>query len=329
MGDKVIGIDLGGTKIAAVLLDATTETVIRKEVTPTQGHEGDDAVLMRIAEAVRRICIDADVSLADIRAVGVGLPATIDYDTGRTLLLPNIPGEWYGKPVLAILQAALGIPVWLINDARAFTLAEATLGAGRDASLVACFTLGTGIGGGIALNGQLLLGQEGSAGEFGHHTIDYNGLPDGSGTPGALESFASGPAIATMGIKAVMQGIDTIIGDLVNYDLNRVTPRIIMQAAEAGDAVAQNILTQVGTYIGVGMANVVTLLNPHCIVIGGGVAQLGEWIMAPIWTALRRYNHTANLDRLRILPAALGEDAGAIGAALWAYQQQRKQSGEN
>lgn len=316
-----IGIDLGGTKIAAALLNSSAETVILTRTIPTQAHEGPDAVLQRIAGLIREVCQSANISLSEIQGIGLGVPATLDFERGVTFLMPNLPGAWYEKPVVAILEQALNRPVHLINDARAFTLAEATLGAGRGAHTVACFTLGTGIGGGIAIGGQLHLGLSGAAGEFGHQTIDMYGTPDGSGNAGGWEGYASGPAIAAMGVKAVMQGITTRIGELVNFDLNRITPETIMQAAEQGDALAKDILDRAGFYLGTGISNVIIILSPNRVVIGGGVAKLGEWIMKPIMQTIHARCHTVPLDQLEIVQAALGNEAGMIGTALWAWQK--------
>ena len=234
-----LGIDLGGTKINGLILrDNHAEPVIQRKI-PTEGKYGADAVLERIAQLCNR---------------------------GETLLMPNIPGDWYKKPVEAQLEKLLNHPAWLLNDARSFTLAEAKLGAGKGYPVVTCFTLGTGIGGGVAINGALHLGLGGGAGEFGHSTVHVDGLPDGSGTPGAIEAYGSGPAIAAAGVKAVMQGVNTSIGKLVDYDLNKITPHTILQAAQEGDEVALRILDDAGKYLGAGVANVVTVFAPHCIV---------------------------------------------------------------
>src|SRR5688572_1285743 len=205
MSQHFIGVDLGGTKIAAAVLNLETGQITARKTVPTQGHEGPDALLKRIADLGRTLATEAGLSLEAIGGVGVGVPATVDSVAGITLVLPNLPGDWVRKPVVAILENHLNRPVYLINDARAFTLAEATLGAGHGAETVVGVTLGTGIGGGIAINGRLHFGI-GTAGEVGHHTIDMDGAPDGTGNPGGWESLASGPAIASLGVKAVMQG---------------------------------------------------------------------------------------------------------------------------
>ena len=316
-----IGIDLGGTKIAGAVYDAASHHIVHRSTVPTQAHEGPDAVLARIAGHARALTQGAGLELAAISGVGVGVPATFDWDTGTIWLIPNLPGDWLNKPAGAILGQHLNMPVHLINDARAFTLAEATLGAGKGYASVVGVTLGTGIGGGIVIDGRLYRGLTGAAGEFGHHTIDMHGLPDGSGNPGGWESLGSGPAIASIAAKFVMQGVTTGIGGMAGYDLNKITPELILQAAEAGDAVAQDVLRRGGEYIGVGLANILIMLAPYCVVIGGGLARLGHWIHEPMMETVRQRVHTIPLEQVAIVPAALGGEAGVIGAAVWAQQR--------
>lgn len=314
------GIDLGGTKIAGAVWDPDLRTLVTQKTIPTLANLGPDAVLQRIVSVVRDLAEAVGIDSVEFGGLGLGVPATFDAASGRILLIPNLPGDWFGKPAGPILHEALGCPVFLINDARAFTLAEATIGAGKGASTCVGVTLGTGIGGGIAIDGRLYLGL-GAAGEFGHLTLDPHGPPDGTGNPGGWEGMASGPAIAAMGMRVVAQGITSQIGKLVNFDLNAITPTIIAEAAEMGDDAARHILQQAGFNLGTGLATIITILAPDCVVIGGGVAALGEWIMRPIHETLRLRVHTVDLSLVRIVPAALGGEAGVIGAAIWASQQ--------
>ena len=316
-----IGIDLGGTKIAAAVVNVETGALSLRRQIPTEAHDGPDAVLRRIAGLVGEICGTAGLPYEAIAGLGVGFPGVINPASGQTIFLPNLPGDWNGKPVAAILQDATNYPVHIINDARAFTLAEATWGAGRGARTTVCLTLGTGIGGGITIDGKLHMGLDGTAGEVGHQTIDPNGPPCGCGNRGCLEAFASGPAIAALGIKAVLQGATTSIGELVDYDLNRITPETIMQAAEAGDPIAREILDRAGGYLGTGIANLITILSPDRVILGGSVARLGEWLLAPIHTTVRQRCHATPVERVQITLAALGGDAGILGAAVWASHQ--------
>src|SRR5258706_1913253 len=253
------GVDLGGTKIAGVLMDSTSTKPFVEGIEPTAAQQGPYEVLDRIAGLVRRLCAEAGYEHEALAAVGLGVPAVIDYEQGRTLLMPSLPGDWAGLPAAKLLRDRLDRPIWLVNDARAFALAEATYGAGQGASVVACFTVGTGIGGGLVINGRLHMGLGGSAAEFGHQTLEPNGPLCGCGNHGCLEALASGPAIATAGIKAVLQGLNTEIGRLVDHDITQITPATIKMAAEHGDMVAREILDQAGNYLGIGISNVITL----------------------------------------------------------------------
>ncbi len=316
-----VGVDLGGTKIAASVVDATSGAVLARQIIPTEAQAGPDAVLARMGELILSVGRAAGLAPEQIGAVGVGVPGPFDQATGQTIFLPNLAGMWRGVRVRDGLRRAVDRPIWLINDARAFVLAEATFGAGRGANTVVGLTIGTGIGGGIAIGGRLHLGIDGTAGEVGHMTIDPHGQPCGCGNRGCLETFASGPSIATLGIRATLTGVPTQIGELAGHDLNKITPEIILQAADAGDHVAREILERAGAALGVGVANLVTVLSPDCVILGGSVACLGEWLFAPVRAAVRERCRAIPVDQVRIIPAALGGDAGSIGAAIWASQQ--------
>jgi len=312
------GIDLGGTKIAAGIFDTESGRLIAHDVIPTHSHEGIDAVIRRMVGIVQTL---TDTTQVRLERIGLGVPAVIDYERGMTLLMPNLAGDWFERPLVAEMQAALNLPVALINDARAFTLAEATQGAGRGGTVVACFTIGTGIGGGIAINGRLHLGLKNAAGEFGHQTVEPNGAVCGCGNRGCLETLASGYAITAQGVEAMKHEQNGHIALLAQHDPKRVTPGLIMQAAERGDLTARDILTRAAQYIGVGIANILTILSADKVVLGGGVSQLGPWLFDPIWATVRERCHTIPLDQVTITQAALGQHAGIIGASLWASQQ--------
>jgi predicted NBD/HSP70 family sugar kinase len=189
-----LGIDLGGTKITAAVVDvAGGGRVAARETIPTDSYEGPTAVLDRMAALACAVCAAADVQPGDLDALGLGLPGPFDQITGRTLFLPNLVGMWRNVPVVEHLRAHLPCPIWLINDARAFVLAEAVFGAGRDAYTICGLTVGTGIGGGIAIGGRLHCGLDGTAGEVGHMTIDPYGPPCGCGNQGCLEMYVGRP----------------------------------------------------------------------------------------------------------------------------------------
>jgi glucokinase len=318
---RFVGVDLGGTTLTAAVVDVATGERVGRHHVPTLAKEGHDVVMDRMADLVDEAIADAGLGKEAIGGVGVGVPGVLDLERGLTLFLPNLPGEWRQVPLRDTLQEATGLPVTLLNDVRSFTLGEKTFGAGRDVETMVCFAIGTGIGGGLVIDGKLQLGLEGTAGEVGHHVIDPYGPRCGCGSRGCLEAFASGPAIVAMALKAITQGRTTRIAERVSYDLNRVTPKIIAEAAREGDAIAQEIYERAGFYIGIGVANLITIISPQMVVIGGGVAQAGDLLFEPIRRTARETVHVAPVERVEIVPAELGTDAGLIGAAVWASLQ--------
>ncbi len=213
------------------------------------------------------------------------------------------------------------MPVALVNDVRAMTLGEWQFGAGRGADTLVCIAIGTGIGGGVVINGQLHLGIGGTAGEFGHHIVEPEGLACGCGNRGCLELYASGPAIAAMGVKEVMHGHTTHIGELVDYDLNRITAQVVAEAPRQGDLVAKAILQRAGMYLGIAVTNIIGTISPQRIIFSGGVSRAGELLLTPIVETVRERMHVIPVSRIQFMLAELGSDAGLVGAALWARRR--------
>lgn len=317
-----VGIDLGGTNIKAGLVDLDTDTLLATLSVPTLSREGHDAVMERIAGLVLDTISASGLQKNQVQGVGIGVPGMLDLEKGLVLFLPNLPGNWPNVPLQATITTRTGLPVSLLNDVRAITLGEWRFGAGRGADTMACFAIGTGIGGGLVINGKLHLGIGGTAGELGHQTIDPNGPICGCGNHGCLEAFASGPAIAAMGIKAVIQGRTTSLGSMVNFDLNRITAELISEAALAGDAVAKEIYDQAGTYIGIGAANVLVAVAPRKIVIAGGIAAAGDLLLSPIRRTIKDRVSLVPVDKVEVVQASLGNNAGVMGLAFWASQNQ-------
>lgn len=320
-----VGVDLGGTNLRAAVVDVETGTVASEVRAPTRAEEGPPAVIERMAALIERamagaghVCRPAG---AAVGAVGIGVPGLYDPATNYTRFLPNLPTTWPQIPLGPEIEARVQKPTVLINDARAFTLAEAVFGAGRGADRVVGMTLGTGIGGGVVIGGRLLFGHDGTAGEVGHQIIDFNGPLCGCGARGCLEAHVTGPAIAAMGMRAVRQGRTTRIRDLSHGDLNRITPEVIVRAARQRDAVARAILDEAGLYLGLGVANLITLFSPDVVVIGGGVSDAGAWLFRPIRQTVQERCHVTPVEKVRIERAVLGDRAGVVGAAVWAAQQ--------
>jgi glucokinase len=289
-----LGLDLGATNLKWSVVEHLDDDwrVLDRGRVQTRGEDGPDAVVGRLVDTGRA----AIERFPGVTTVGVGVPGLYDPRTGETRFLVNIPGDWAGRPVAAPVSAALRMPVALINDARAFGLAELRLGAGRGVSSMVGLTLGTGVGGVIVIDGHVVHGHDGTAGEVGHQTIDPDGPPCGCGNNGCVESFARADRIAAAcGTASVEEAV---------------------RAADAGDERARDGLAAVGRYLGIGIANLVTVLSPDRVVIGGGVAAAGDLLLEPIRSELARRVRTTALDQVEVVTAELGTWAGAIGAAV-------------
>jgi glucokinase len=320
MMNHYIGIDLGGTNLRAAIADTDTGQIFHQRQCPTLAAEGQEAVIGRIVQLIRELT-QANGYAGSIKGVGIGVPGTPDIDTGVIQFLPNLPGKWLNVPLRSIVEQQVELPVALINDVRAITLGEWIFGAGRGADTIACLAIGTGIGGGVVVNGQFHLGIGGTAGEFGHHVVEVDGLPCGCGGKGCLELYASGPAIAAMGVKEVMHGHTTRIGELVDHDLNRIDAGVIVQAALEGDPIAQGILQRVGRYLGIAVGNILGVISPQRVIFGGGVSQAGDLLLRPIVQTVNERVHVIPIRKVEFVLAELGINGGLLGAALWAKRR--------
>jgi len=303
LATRHLGLDLGATNLKWAIVehaDGTWTTLAHDQVPtriPVEHAEVPAAVVAQLAE----VGAAAIAAWPGVTTVGIGVPGLYDPVGGTTRFLVNVPGPWAGRAVAGPVGAGLGLPAFLINDARAFGLAEIRLGAGRGASSMIGLTLGTGVGGVLVLDGRVHLGHDGTAGEIGHQTIEPDGPWCGCGNRGCLESFVRADQIAAA--------------------CGTATAEEAVVRARAGDARAMDGLTQVGRYLGIGIANMVTVIAPDRVVLGGGVAAAVDLFIAPIRDELRRRVKTTSLDEVEIVSAELGTWAGAIGAAVHGAEQ--------
>lgn len=304
-----LGLDLGATNLKWAVVEHAAETwrLIADGQEPTRvdmpADDVPDAVVAQLAE----VGIEAVAAHGPVVSAGIGVPGLYDPSAGTTRFLPNVPGQWLGHPVAGPVGAALGVPAFLINDARAFGLAELRLGAGRGASSMVGLTLGTGVGGVIAVGGRVHQGHDGTGGELGHQTIDPDGPWCGCGNRGCVEAYARADQIeAACGTATVEEAV---------------------RAAEGGDERARSGLADVGRYLGIGIANTIQVITPDRVVIGGGVARAGELLFAPIRAELRRRVTTTNLAEVELVTAELGTLAGAIGAAVHGAERAAEAAG--
>jgi glucokinase len=316
-----IGCDLGGTNMRAAVVDVDSGSVLHQMSVPTLARDGHDSVMQRMAALCLDVIQSAGMNKEEINGIGIGVPGVLDLAKGETLFLPNLEGTWPNVPLRDTITKRTGLPTALLNDVRSITHGEWLFGAGRGVDTVAVFAIGTGIGGGLVINGQLHLGIGGTGGELGHTTIDYNGPLCGCGNKGCLEALASGPAIAAMGMKAVAQGLTTRLADMCEGDLNRITPKLIAQTAEAGDEIAKDIFEQAGFYLGIAAANISVALGPRRIIIAGGVAQAGDLLLEPIRRTLRERVTVMPVEQVEVVQSQLKNKAGVIGVACWAAKK--------
>jgi glucokinase len=308
-----IGIDLGGTNLKLALLDEENRIVARRTA-PTSGSAGHGAVLERMIDGVKEL--RAARPEIDVEGIGIGVPGDVDMVTGITGDLPNLPGRWRDVPVGPAIAAATGLPTGVINDAKAFALAEYRMGAAAGADTALCVTVGTGIGGAVIAQGRILFGAGGMAGEIGHLILQPEGPRCTCGNLGCAETLANGPAIVAEAVRRVVQGFTTSLVGLSGGDLNAITPELVARAAEEGDSVATDVIDRAGAWLGITLAGAIALLAPEVVVIGGGVAPAGSrYVRAAVETA-RTHTGVVDITRVGFRSASLGYDAGVIGAAL-------------
>jgi len=308
-----IGIDLGGTKIHVVACDQNGQVLARAR-RDTKQWKGREAVIDRMVSMVEDLLADNDLPRRDLLGVGIGAPGLVDPDSGILYSSVMLPG-WYDVPLAATLGGRLRTDIVVDNDANAAAYGEWWIGAGRGANTLVCLTIGTGIGGGLIINGQLYRGPDGTASEFGHMSIEYDGIECICGSRGCLGMLASGTAMARMAREAIESGRKTAMTSLVKGQIQHITGEIVAQAAEQGDPLAGEIVDQIARYLGIGIANLVNIFNPDKVVLSGGVAQIGDRLFNRVREEAEKRSFDVPFRRVQILPASLGLDAGAIGMA--------------
>ncbi len=313
-----VGVDLGGTNIRSALADCDGQVLQEARRASRADHEPEET-LAEIRAAIEAVIAQAGARPSQVAGIGIGLPGIMDSDAGVVHWSPNFP-LWKDVPVAKSVGGPLGAPVAILNDAKCAALGELHSGAGAGARHMVMITLGTGIGGAFVVDGRLLIGPSGSIGEVGHHTIDPSGPRCGCGNFGCWEQFCGRDAIVDRALRFLQAGRESLLVDLCP-DRGDLTPATVAEAAAAGDLVALQVLAETGFYVGVGVANLINMLNPERFVIGGGIAQAGE----PLWGPLRR-TVAARAVPLQariaeLVPSKLGDEAGVVGALVLAREQ--------
>jgi glucokinase len=292
--DRFLGLDLGGTNIKVAVIEKSGNVwkVIKEEDVPTEADKGPAHVVSRLAE----IAANKQKEFSNLSGVGVAVPGLFNAD-GTIELFPNLPGAWRGFQALEPIRKATNLPTAIINDARSFTLGEAIMGAALGKRTVACFVMGTGVGGGVVIDGKIHLGASGAAGEIAHQIIKFDGPMCGCGAQGCAEPLTNSAAVAKLaGTKTAEEAYKNAV---------------------AGDEKALAAFKEVAYWIAITLTNIMVVLAPDTIVIGGGVAQSGDILLKEIRTAMHERAHLYPTSDINIVPATLGFYAGSIGAALY------------
>lgn len=314
-GRWYLGIDIGGTNLVVGMVPEEGGPPQGLRVRGTDPARGADAIVTDVVRMARESAREVLGGAPGDRilGVGVGSPGAVDRVTGRVAESPNL--GWRDYPLLERIQALADWPVVVDNDANCAAYGEFWVGAGRGVRSMVGVIIGTGIGGGIILDGRLVHGASDAAGELGHTTVNFAGRRCACGNYGCVEAYASGPNIAARAREGMEAGAETLLAGLVDGDLDRITAATVYEAVVAGDPYATDVMTETARILGAGIASVINLLNPEAVVVMGGVTRAGKVLFDPLRAEIRRRAFKVAADACRILPAALPETAGVVGAA--------------
>lgn len=325
MTSYAIGVDLGGTNLKAALVDRDEGTVERRE-RPTEADQGPEHIQDQIAAIVADL-IDA-APTRSVAGIGVGAPGAVNWERTTVSKPPNFE-DWDSVNLRSSLQSRLNssLSVVVENDANAAALGSAFHGAGQQADSFIMVTLGTGVGGGIIYQNKIFRGSTGGAAEIGHMTIDYEGPYAKSGVSGAVESYLGQEFLAQHARDRLVNYPNSTVPDLVDGDLEQITPRVLYEAANHGDDLAQDVLAWAGHKLGCVLGSAVNLLDIRTIVVGGGVSGAGDYILDPARDVLPRFIMPGLRENVRILREELGNEVNLLGAARLAFEGEQVQVG--
>ena len=311
---RVVGVDIGATHANIILADYSAR-VIRDYELPLRIGDGPEVCLQKVDEGLRELLAKESLQLSDISAVGVGVPGPVVVEVGLVSAPPIMPG-WDNFPIRDRLEELWGCPVTLNNDAELGALGEWAYGAARGESNIAYIKVGTGVGAGLLLGGQIYRGSTGSAGEIGHFTIDENGPRCSCGNRGCLEAMAGGYAISARAVQQIKAGHRTVLAEI--EPITAITARDVISAARRGDLVAQQIVIDGGRHLGTAIASLFNLINPSIVNVGGGDAQIGDLLLEPIRQSVKARSLRVSSSAVRVTEALLGRRSSGMGAVVQA-----------
>ncbi|HHV80642.1 MAG TPA: ROK family glucokinase [bacterium] len=319
---KIVGVDLGGTTFTVGIMDFNGN-ILSSVDTDTPVENGPSAVMGKILDNIDLAINEAKLSREDILGVGLGAPGILDVERGINIFSPNL--KWHNVDMVTPIKDYLNVPVFIENDVRVAALGERRFGAGKGRKYMIFIALGTGIGSGIIINGELFRGSIGGGGEIGHMVIDSNGPKCNCGNYGCFESLAAGPSMVARAEKAIKSGLETKVFELAERNIGNITPAIIYQAAKLGDKVALDVFRETSFYLGLGLVTLTTVFNPECIIIGGGIAKSWDILMPPAIQMVKTRSFPGSRDVVEIIPSQLGDSAGMIGACVLAIEKLEKE----
>ncbi|GBF10634.1 ROK family glucokinase [Tepidibacillus sp. HK-1] len=308
----LIGIDLGGTSIKMGLVSTEGELLSHQEIS-TRTKEGVNAIIEDMVQYAKTLVQDQGFALDQVQGIGIGIPGLLDMEQGIVRLAPNL--GWKDVAIKKQLEEKLNIPVKIENDANIAALGEAWVGAGKGYKHIVMATIGTGIGGGIIIDGKILHGKKGMAAELGHIPISDEGIQCGCGNYGCLETVSSATGMIRKAKEVVTQGRPSLLTEQYVDKMDEITAKSVIDAAKLGDHEAMQIVNRAGSLLGKALATVANLLDPEIMIIGGGVSRAGDILFNPIKQAFHEHGLKNIIDSIEIVPAQLGNDAGMIGAA--------------
>lgn len=312
----IVGVDLGGTNVGVGALSIDGKTLYARHTEPTLAEQGADAVVDKMVRLINTVIEETlaatGASRADCLGVGVGAPGPLDRELGLVVTTPNL--GWTNFPLRQVIADRVGLRATLDNDANCATLGEWWQGAARGGKNVVGMTIGTGIGGGLILDGKLYHGSSDVAGEIGHTTVDLTGRRCKCGNYGCLEAYASGPSIAERAREALAGDSTSVLPQMAGGNLDNLTAATVYDAAKKGDAIALEVVRETARFLGTGIANLLNVFNPDVVVIAGGVTQAGESLFEPMIREVKRRAFKPAVESCRIVPGQLPGTAGVVGA---------------
>lgn len=319
MKQFTIGIDLGGTNIKAAIFNSDFKAVIEKSI-PTEAAMGPKHVLDKIAKIIMDMIDTTKLSISDIKCMGMGIPGLLDPSEGVSIFSPNFP-NWKDIHVVNHMKTFFDFPIFIDNDVRVNLYGEWRYGSGIGYQNVVLITLGTGLGSGIINDGKVIYGKTSSAGEIGHMNMYREGRPCKCGSSGCLGRYVFAVGMVNTLIEKLNNGQRSIIQDWVGADLSTISAKMISEAYDLGDDVAIEVMHETGRVLGFGLSNVINLLNPEVIIVGGGMSAAGDRLLNTVRETIANHALKLSSQACKIQQAQLGEKAGMIGAATYANER--------